>query len=163
MAGAAKIFVLGLPDDEKRLDLFKEFIPGVHVAQNLQNLSTGLKNEIRAGCVDVAIEASGSPKGAETALALTRKRGLVVQTGIFANPPAINMNIAVRNEITIKGTPALPERLWDRVLALLASRTKGQLAGFEAVISDVFPLSDAINAFEKLSEKKGMKILLSPP
>lgn len=161
MAGAGRIFVLGLPSDKKRFELFEKFIPGVHVESDLKELRSTLKQKTKAGGVDVSIEASGSAQGPQLAIDLTCKQGLVVQAGIFADLPSIDLNAAVRNQITIKGSPALPERLWDRLLALLATKTKKQQAGFEAAISDVFPLNSAIEAFQKAGERKGMKILLT--
>ncbi|MFH2131219.1 MAG: alcohol dehydrogenase catalytic domain-containing protein [bacterium] len=162
MAGARKVFLLGLPSDKKRFELFERYIPGVEVESDLQKLKSKLKQGIKDGGVDVAIEASGSPMGPQMAIELTRKQGLVVQAGIFADSPSIDLNAAVRNQITIKGSPALPERLWDRLLALLASTSKKQQEGFEAAISDIFPLNGAVDAFKKAGERKAMKILLSP-
>jgi len=162
MAGAGKIFVLGLPSDMKRFELFKEFIPGVHVESDLENLKSALRNNTKAGGADVTIEASGSSKGPQLAIELTCKQGLVMQAGIFAGFPSIDLNTVVRNQITIKGSPALPERLWDRLLAMLASTSEEQRRGFEAAISDIFPLDAAVEAFRKVGERKSMKILLSP-
>ena len=65
------------------------------------------------------------------ALEPTCKRGLAIQVGIVSNPVSADINIAARNEITIKETPAIPERLWMRVIDLLSVQSRRRQAAFE--------------------------------
>jgi len=91
-----------------------------------------------------------------------RKRGLIIQVGIVAGAAKVNTNPAVRDEITIVGTPAIPRRLWIRMLDYLALLPAAEQEKFEKVITAVLPLTDARQAFEAQASGTGMKIMLRP-
>ncbi len=163
LSGAAGIFLLGLPSDEERFAIFKSALPNIKIFREFEELLKQVKTSAdRTAGVDVVFEASGAKSGPRMALQLLRKQGTMIQVGIFAKPPEVDLNTIVRNELIIKGTPAIPERLWRRALSLLTSLPTGEQAKFEAAITDIYSLQDSCQAFEKAIDKQGMKILLEP-
>ena len=112
----------------------------MQVRQNAEELEGQIRTKLFGGGADVVFEASGSAGGLQTALRMVRKRGLIIQVGIVSRIAEVNTNLAVRDEITIKGTPAIPRRL----------------------ITGVFPLEKADQAFDDLANSRGMKIILRP-
>jgi len=162
LSGTARIFVLGLPQDENRFNIFRDSIHNLYARKIAEELKDEIREETFGGGADVVFEASGSPHGLQTALELVRKRGQVIQVGIVSKRAEVNTNLAVRDEITIKGTPAIPKRLWIRTLDFLNLLPDSDQAKFERVITDIYPLDNAEEAFKKMSKSIGMKIMLSP-
>lgn len=162
LSGAARLYVLGLGRDKERFDIFKKFIPGLLVRQNAEELEGQIRTRLFGGGADVVFEASGSASGLQTALRMVRKRGLIVQVGIVSRTAEVNTNLAVRDEITIKGTPAIPRRLWIRMLDYISLLDRSEQVKFEKAITGVYPLEKADRAFDDLANGRGMKIMLRP-
>ena len=116
----------------------------------VDDISPALSHEF-----DVVVEASGSESGFATALDLVRPRGTIVLKSTFHGTPSWPASRIVVDEITIVGSrcgrfaPAL-ELLKDRRVPVVD------------LIADEFPLSDALAAFERASQKGVLKVLLSP-
>lgn len=162
LSGAARLYVLGLVQDKERFDIFKDSIPGLQARQNAEELGGQIRIRLFGGGADVVFEASGSAGGLQTALRLVRKHGLIVQVGIVSRVAEVNTNLVVRDQITIKGTPAIPRRLWIRMLDYIGLLPISEQTKFEKVITGVFPLERADQAFDDLVNGRGMKIMLRP-
>jgi threonine dehydrogenase-like Zn-dependent dehydrogenase len=162
LSGAARLYVLGLARDKARFDIFKDSISGLQTSQDAAELEGRIRSRLFSGGVDVVFEASGSAGGLQTALNLVRKRGLIVQVGIVSKSAEVNTNLAVRDEITIIGTPAIPQRLWVRMLDFLSLLPGSEQAKFEKAITGVLSLEKADQAFDDLAMGRGMKIMLRP-
>lgn len=102
---------------------------------------------------DVVIEATGSITGFETALNLTKPRGVLVLKSTVAASKEFNLAPIVIDEITVLGSrcgqfaPAL--RLLEK-----------QAIDFKPMISAIYPADKAIEAFEKNKEKDTLKVLI---
>lgn len=102
---------------------------------------------------DVVVEATGSLSGFETAMALVRPRGVLVLKSTIAASKEFNLAPIVIDEITVLGSrcgqfpPAL--RMLER----------GAI-DFKPLISAVYSVDDAIEAFEKNKEKDTLKVLI---
>jgi threonine dehydrogenase-like Zn-dependent dehydrogenase len=102
---------------------------------------------------DVAVEASGSPAGLETALKLLRPRGALVLKSTFHGTTELNAAPVVVDEISIVGSrcgrfrPALELLRRDAVEV-------------DALVNSEFPLSDGLRAFERAAEPGVLKVLL---
>ena len=103
---------------------------------------------------DVVIEATGSISGFETALALTRPRGVLVLKSTVAASKEFNLAPVVIDEITVLGSRC---GQFPAALRLL----KSGRVDFSPLISAVYPADKAIEAFEKNKEKDTLKVLLS--
>ena len=102
---------------------------------------------------DVVVEATGSVNGFETSLALTKPRGTLVLKSTVATGKELNLAPIVIDEITVLGSRC---GQFPPALRLLAS---GKV-DFTPLISGIYSVDDAIEAFEKNKEKDTLKILL---
>ena len=102
---------------------------------------------------DVVVEATGSVNGFETSLALTKPRGVLVLKSTVATGKELNLAPIVIDEITVLGSRC---GQFPPALRLLAS---GKV-DFTPLISGVYSVDDALEAFEKNKEKDTLKILI---
>lgn len=102
---------------------------------------------------DVVVEATGSISGFETALALTKPRGVLVLKSTVAASKEFNLAPIVIDEITVLGSRC---GQFSPALRLLES---GKV-DFSKLISGTYSFNDALEAFEKNKEKDTLKILL---
>ena len=106
-----------------------------------------------ARAFDVAVEASGSPAGLATALKLVRPRGTLVLKSTFHGMTELNAAPVVVDEISIVGSrcgrfrPALELLRRDAVEV-------------DALVHEVFPLSEGVRAMERAAEPGVLKVLL---
>ena len=103
---------------------------------------------------DVVVEATGSISGFETALALTKPRGVLVLKSTVAASKEFNLAPIVIDEITVLGSRC---GQFPAALRLLQS---GKV-DFSPLISAVYSVDDAIRGFEKNKEKDTLKVLLN--
>ncbi len=111
------------------------------------------------GPPDLAIEAVGIGETAALALDLVAPGGTVLQFGVCEQEVTVPLRPrrVFRDEITIAGAYTGPF-MDDRAVALLAA---GRIdAG--AIISDEFPLAEAVRAVERAREADSLKVLLRP-
>ena len=104
---------------------------------------------------DVTVEASGSPKGFETALKLLRPRGTLVLKSTFHGTTELNAAPVVVDEISIVGSrcgrfaPALE----------LLSRDAVET---DALVHEELPLSEGARALERAAAPGVLKVLIRP-
>ena len=91
---------------------------------------------------DVVVEATGSISGFETALALTKPRGVLVLKSTIAASKEFNLAPIVIDEITVLGSRC---GQFKPALRLL----KSNKIDFKPLISGIYKVEDAIEAFEK--------------
>ena len=104
---------------------------------------------------DVAIDATGSPRGFADALAHVRPRGSVVVKSTLSKPLSFDPARIVVDEISILGSRCGP---FEPALAALAAGTIDPMPLVEAV----YPLGRGIEAFEHASRRGALKVLLDP-
>ena len=102
---------------------------------------------------DVVVEATGSISGFETALALTKPRGVLVLKSTVAASKEFNLAPIVIDEITVLGSRC---GQFPAALRLL----KSGKVDFSPLISAVYSVDNAIDGFEKNKEKDTLKVLL---
>jgi threonine dehydrogenase-like Zn-dependent dehydrogenase len=108
-----------------------------------------------AGTFDVVIEASGSESGFATAMGLVEPRGQIVLKSTFHGSPKWDAARVVVDEISIVGSRC--GRLAPAV-ELLASK----VVNVNDLVSDEYPLANAVAGLEKASRPGVLKILLRP-
>ena len=119
-----------------------------------QGCETSLLNDFKIEKkYDVVVEATGSISGFETALALTKPRGVLVLKSTVAASKEFNLAPIVIDEITVLGSRC---GQFPAALRLLKS---GKI-DFSPLISATYNIDDAIEAFEKNKEKETLKVLL---
>ena len=102
---------------------------------------------------DYVVEATGSITGFETSLALTRPRGTLVLKSTIAASKEFNLAPIVIDEITVIGSRC---GQFAAALRLLESRR----IDVKPLISDIFSIDKAIEAFERNKEKSSVKVLV---
>jgi L-idonate 5-dehydrogenase len=96
---------------------------------------------------DVAIEASGASGAVGSTLAAVRRRGIVVQLGMFPpGPRPAELSALVAKEIDYRGTFRFDTE-FDESIALLA-----ETAALDPVITHTFDLADAVSAMDIASD-----------
>jgi (R,R)-butanediol dehydrogenase / meso-butanediol dehydrogenase / diacetyl reductase len=110
---------------------------------------------------DLSVECSGSEPGLQSAVAATRRRGSVVQTGLHTKPAAIDMMRVAESELTLYGSWCFKITDWPRVIRLVA---RGEYPVTKA-LSSVIELDEVVTGgFDVLVDPQGsdMKILVRP-
>ena len=102
---------------------------------------------------DFVVEATGSISGFEMALNLTKPRGTLVLKSTVAASKEFNLAPIVIDEIRVQGSRC---GRFAPALRLLASKK----IDFNPLVSAVYPVDKAIEAFEKNKEKDTLKVLI---
>lgn len=104
---------------------------------------------------DLVIEATGRPEGFETARRIFRPRGRVVLKSTFAESGACSLTPLVQNEITLVGSRCGP------FAPALRALTENRL-DVTPLITAVYPLDAALDAFEASRAPHALKVLVAP-
>ena len=103
---------------------------------------------------DVVVEATGSVSGFETSLGLVKPRGVLVLKSTIATGKELNLAPIVINEITVLGSRC---GQFPPALNLL----KNKRIDFKPMISKIYSVDDAVEAFEANKAKDTIKILIA--
>jgi threonine dehydrogenase-like Zn-dependent dehydrogenase len=156
-AGASQVVVSGF-DDAARFEALRAMGFDALVDVKTQSLAEGTRPFTGGAPFDLVFEATGVPETITEALALLRRNGLVVVTGIHARPLALDLTPLVRNQQQLRGSFRPPESDWPLALALLAEMD----AVLRPMVSHVLPLSKAHEGFALAHGKQASKVLLCP-
>lgn len=118
-----------------------------------KGIETRLMGDLGERKADVLIDCTGSPKGLETALGLTRARGTIILKSTTAENRELNLTPLVIDEISLIGSRCGPFR--PAIMAL----QKG-LIDVKPLISGIYNISDGIEAFKDASKGETLKIAL---
>ena len=102
---------------------------------------------------DVVVEATGSSQGLASAVAMTNARGTVVMKSTVHDRAAVDFSHVIVQEISLIGSRC--GRLEPAVKLLKSGKLN-----LDAMIDSRFPLSEAVQAFARASEKGVLKVLL---
>jgi threonine dehydrogenase-like Zn-dependent dehydrogenase len=111
---------------------------------------------LAAKAFDVVIEATGSPGGMQRALELVRPRGTLVLKSTYHGPLTLDAAPLVIDEITLVGSRCGP---FEPAIATLAA---GALPT-DDLVDAVFPLAEALAAFERAAAAGVLKVLIEVP
>jgi L-idonate 5-dehydrogenase len=151
--GAREIVATDLMDTALKKALEVGADHAINVAANPEMMETYSANK---GYFDVQFEASGSEKAVRVGLEALRPRSVLVQLGLGGDI-AIPQNAIVAKEIEVKGTFRFHEEFGLAVDLINARRVD-----LKPLLSGVFPLDDAVAAFEVASDRsRSMKVQLS--
>ncbi|MCI1274020.1 MAG: alcohol dehydrogenase catalytic domain-containing protein [Clostridiaceae bacterium] len=140
---AQNIDVLLVGKHQNKLDIAKA-----------QGVQTQLLQEFKVEKIyDVVVEATGTAGGFETAMALTKPRGVLVLKSTVASGKELNLAPIVIDEITVLGSRC---GQFPAALRLL----KSGKVDFSPMISGIYPADKSLEAFEKNKEKDTLKVLI---
>jgi L-iditol 2-dehydrogenase len=158
-ACGATVVMLGTNVDESRLALAKELGADYVVNVQAQDPAELVAEITQEGLgADVVYECSGAGAAAQQLLKLVRRRGRYVQIGLFGSPIAWDLDQVCYKELLVTGSNASVPAAWDKAIKLLADGTV-QTA---PLITDIFPVTEWEQAFQKFDSKAGIKTLLKP-
>ena len=155
-AGAATVIVVGL-DDEFRLACAQTLGFQHTVDLKTESLPAAVAR-IVGGKVDRVFEATGAAASVRDGLAVLKRAGLFVATGIHARPVEINLTDLVRNKHQIRGSHGAVRSTWHTVLRILAQSGED----FRPLITHRLALSEAVQGFELARSKAAMKVMVRP-
>lgn len=156
-AGARQVVVSGF-DDAARFEALRAMGFDALVDVSAQPLAEGVQAHTGGAPFDIVFEATGVPETIGEALALLRRNGIVVVTGIHARPLALDLTPLVRNQQQLRGSFRPPESDWPLALALLAEMD----TQLRPMVSHQLPLSQAREGFALAHGKQASKVLLWP-
>lgn len=102
---------------------------------------------------DIVIECSGSPAGLQLALQLVRPRGTIVLKSTYAGRADIDLSAVVIDEVRVIGSRCGP---FPEAIDALAR----QAVDVRSMISRVFSIDKAIDAFAAAADPENVKVLL---
>ncbi len=102
---------------------------------------------------DIVVEATGSPEGFTSAIEHVKPRGIVVLKSTIASSQQINLAPVVIDEITLIGSRCGP---FKKAINALSEKK----IDVKPLISGIFPVKDARNAFEEAKKKENLKIII---
>jgi 2-desacetyl-2-hydroxyethyl bacteriochlorophyllide A dehydrogenase len=154
-AGAAP--VLAIDSVPQRLELAGQFgaVP-VHLTDD--NPREAAKRATEGRGVDAAIDAVGHADALDLAIRVTRKAGVVVAIGVYAEPCQVHMGLVWIKALTLKSGHANVIGHVDHVLGMLAS---GKLDP-TPLVTHHMALDDAAEAYALYDRREAMKIVLRP-
>jgi alcohol dehydrogenase len=149
--------VLAIDSVEQRLELARAFgaVP-VHLTED--NPREAAKRLTGGRGVDAAIDAVGHADALDLAIRLTRKAGVIVAIGVYAEPCEVHMGLVWIKALTLKSGHANVIGHVDHVLGMLAS---GKLDP-TPLVTHHMGLDDASEAYALYDRREAMKIVLSP-
>jgi threonine dehydrogenase-like Zn-dependent dehydrogenase len=110
-------------------------------------------DELPGKAFDVVVEATGSPDGMKTAIALTRPRGTIVLKSTYHGELRLNAAPIVIDELTLIGSRCGP---FEPAIAALAS---GRVRP-ESMVDAVLPLHEAAAALQRAALPGTLKVLV---
>ena len=104
------------------------------------------------------VECSGAAPAANSAVQMVRKRGRYTQMGLYGKPISFDLEKVALKELQVTGSFAQKWSAWKRALSLMGKN----MIDLKSLITEKLPLDCWEQAFSKLNEKKGIKIILDP-
>jgi threonine dehydrogenase-like Zn-dependent dehydrogenase len=147
VAGADPIIITGLTRDLKKLELAKEFGADYVINAEEEDVVARVRKITNGEMADVAIEASGSANGIQTAQNVLRPMGVHMQAGSIRKEIPFDFETLSLNEITIVGGLG---QAWDveDAVKIINSRK----FAIEKIITHKFALKEAKQAIEYFME-----------
>lgn len=151
----AHVVVMGTRQDQKRLELAKNF--GADETVFHEELKEYRKKSPHFN-FDVILECSGSAGGIRTGMNLIKKGGKYTQLGLVGTSIQFPVDQMVYKEIQFTGSFSHTWSAWERTMYLLANK----LITPKALISHRLSIEDWKKGFDLFEKKEGIKILLKP-
>jgi threonine dehydrogenase-like Zn-dependent dehydrogenase len=106
---------------------------------------------------DVVFEVSGSAGGATLISSIVKPRGKIIVVGIHAELRQFNLQQIFHKEVTMQGARVYKSIDFDDAIEFLATRSKE----LEPLITKVFPVEDALEAYLSLTRGGSIKNLIA--
>jgi len=151
-AVGAQAMLIGLRSDAARLDLGRTLGASQIFYADDPARASRLTEVTGADGVDVVFECSGAGAALRLGLKLARKKGRIIQVGLFGRGVEVDSDLIVLKQLALRGSLMSDRKSWERALDMTGS---GQV-DTGCLISNVFPLEDWEEAFARASEQSGL-------
>ena len=155
-AGASAVFVSGLKQDQKRLQLAAE-LGAIPVDVSQEDLLDAVE-KLAPGGADVVYECTGATTGLAEASRIVRKAGRVTLMGLPGTESTIETVPLVMRQVEIIGTRAYNDSTWPLSIKLLNRITPDLLK----LITHRVPLSQYLQALHLVESGEATKVILRP-
>jgi len=152
LAGA-EVALVGLERDRRRLEVARAY--GCEAVAGDASAWARMRDGLGA---DGVVDAAGASAALKTALDLVRPGGWISKVGWGPQPFNFSLDTLVQKNVTLQGSFSHNWPVWERVLALLASR---QL-DVSPIVGGTWALRDWHQAFEQMHRGDIVKAVLRP-
>ena len=149
----AEVAILGLDADKHRLKVAKQY-----GCETLIGDGTGWARQRDGLGADCVIDAAGHSSTLKIAMDLVRPKGQITKVGWGPQPAGFSLDPLVQKNVTLQGSFSHNWPVWERVISLLAG---GQL-DVRPIIGGVWPVTQWLEAFEKMHSGEVVKSVLKP-
>jgi L-iditol 2-dehydrogenase len=156
-ARGATVIVAGLSSDQERFEIALQNGADRAVDQSKESLSDIVSEMTNGVGVDIAFECSGAVPAANKALEITRRKGKVVQMGVFpeAKEP-IWTDLILHKEICYVGSRSQKPSSWRTAIELMKARTVVP----EKIVTKIVSLAEWREGFEASIRGEGVKAVI---
>jgi len=147
------VAVVGLESDRHRLNIAKQYGCDIIIgdATEWAKRTDGLG-------ADFIIDAAGASATLKIALQLVRPNGHITKVGWGPQPLGFSLDPLVQKNVTLQGSFSHNWPIWEKVIALLASKK----LDVRPIIGGVWPVTEWHEAFEKMHKGEVVKSVLKP-
>ncbi len=156
LRGCDEVVLVGR-DDPLRLDVAREMGVLHTVDLSAETLAHGVERTF-GGSADRVIEATGSLASVTGGLEILRPGGVLVVAGIHSQDLVLDLTNFVRSKKQLRAAHDTSRDALKEAMELLA----GYPELFSMMITQRFPLADAVQAFEAARRRAAVKIMLLP-
>jgi len=156
-AQGAFAIMAGITKDRHRLKLAKSLGADVVVDTMTENLEEIVLTHTNSYGVDKVFECSGAVPALNQGLPLIKKKGTLVQVGLFANKMnPLDQESIIQREITYVGSRSQKPSSWTIALKLL----EDQKIDVEKMVTKIVPLEEWRSGFEAAMAGEEIKVMI---
>lgn len=153
----AKVIVAGMNSDSERFEIALKNGADCAVDQTQEDIVAIVNEMTNGNGVDIAFECSGAVPAANKALEIVKRKGRVVQLGVFSEPrTTIWTDLILHKEICYVGSRSQKPSSWRTSIRLLEEGTVVP----ENIVTMIIPLSKWRDGFDAQMEGKGVKAVI---
>ena len=156
-ACGATVIVAGMPSDTERFEIALANGAIRAVDQTIEDLSEILSEITNGEGVDIAFECSGAVAATNKALEVVRRKGKVIQMGVFSTPKAeIATDLILHKEIVYVGSRSQKPSSWRTAIKLLGANKVVP----ENIVTEIVSLENWREGFEISMRGEGVKVVI---
>jgi L-iditol 2-dehydrogenase len=108
--------------------------------------------------VDIIFECSGAAPALDLSLKLARRKGRIIQVGLFGKSLSVEMDNLVFKDLTYKGSFTSNTSSWKSAIEL----TENRQVDTRCLVSDILPLEAVEEAFTLAIDRNRLKVVFQP-
>lgn len=153
----SKVLILGTKGDSERLELAKSmgFYNTLLVEENPVSAVKGLTDGLG---VNVVAHCAGSEASVNLGLDLLRKQGTYIELSLFGKPLHVEWEKIMKKDLSVFGAVGHKIASFETACALLARPD----FNIKPIITGKFPVTEWQTAFDRIVERKEIKVLIYP-